>query len=629
MSLFVFKIFSPTLRGRILTGFAIIVMIMLLVTFYSVYNFWRFNESIKSTLQTSYESIILVEEMSKSLDEHQYCLVNLFNKRIKAQGVVFDSLRLNFTNLFDQDFAKQEILESKLKYDALRFKYKYFTENVDESRKVLFTGKKSYLPDSLLIYNGKKQDQNQMALIIMNAVKEVKKECNKINAIKQLMINETINKNKEITRTAAMWIVFILVAGMVISFIFINKFTDYIIKPIRDLTKTVRSVSEGNFDEKIAVEEIDDEINNLAFEFNIMSEKLQIYEKMNVQKILFEKRKSEIILENINEPVVVTDEFLNIVVANKQFKDVFSIKDADGLNLRFLFPKNYFFDKYETQTDKERKRRSQPFIILSDEGDKNKFFIPIYSFIDIPESDFAGLVFVFNDITKFHELDSMKSEFIAKVSHELKTPLTSLGMAVGLMEEGIVGDLSPKQMELILSMKEDYQRLNKMVLEILELTRIESGSMTLKFESIEIKNLMEQLMKDFLWRANEIGIKLSYSISTEVTTFKGNFDYMLRAMENLVTNSLKFTHRGGIISIQIEKSGLDVIIKIVDTGIGIGQKQIDKIFDKFYQVDSNIQGSVGLGLSIVKEIVDLHHGEIRVKSQPGKGSEFTIRIPME
>ncbi len=629
MSLFVFKIFSPTLRGRILTGFAIIVMIMLLVTFYSVYNFWRFNESIKLTLQTSYESIISVEEMNKSLDEHQYCLVNLFNKRIKAQEKVFDSLRLNFNILFELDYAKQEFQESKLQYDSLRLKYKYFSENVDESRKVLFKRKKSYIADSLLIYNVKKQDQNQIALIIMNAVKEVKKECNKINIIKQSMILDTINKNKEITRTAAMWIVFILVAGMVISFAFITKFTDYILKPIRDLTNTVRSVSEGNFDEKIAVEDINDEINNLAFEFNIMSEKLQIYEKMNVQKILFEKRKSEIILENINEPVVVTDEFLNIVIANKQFKDVFSIKDADGLNLRFLFPKNYFFDKYEIQSDIGKKRRSQPFIILSDEGDKNKFFIPIYSFIDIPESDFAGLVFVFNDITKFQELDSMKSEFIAKVSHELKTPLTSLGMAVGLMEEGIVGDLSPKQMELIFSMKDDYKRLNKMVLEILELTRIESGSMTLKFESIDTKNLMEQLMKDFLWQARDNGIKLSYAISEEVKTFKGNFDYMLRALENLVTNSLKFTHRGGAITIQIEKSEPDVVIQIVDTGIGIGQKQIDKIFDKFYQVDSNIQGSVGLGLSIVKEIVDLHHGEIRVKSQPGKGSEFTIRIPME
>lgn len=629
MSLFVFKIFSPTLRGRILTGFAIIVMIMLLVTFYSVYNFWRFNESIKSTLETSYNSIISVEEMSRLLDEHQYCLVNLFNKKIKSQGIVFDSLSRNFNQIYDLDYMRQGLQESKLLYDSLKYKFDYFVKNVNESRIVLFTGQKGELDDSLLIYNGKKLDQNKMALIIMNAVKEVKKNCNNINVNKQLMIKETIDKNKEITKTAAMWIVFILVAGMVISFIFINKFTDYIIRPIRDLTRTVRSVSEGNFDEKIAVEDVDDEISNLAFEFNIMSEKLLIYEKMNVNKILFEKRKSEIILENINEPVVVTDEFLNVVIANKQFKEVFSIKDAEGLNLKFLFPKNFFFEKYENQTDKSRKRSSQPFIILSDEGDKNKFFIPIYSFIDIPESDFAGLVIVFNDITKFQELDSMKSEFIAKVSHELKTPLTSLGMAVGLMEEGIVGDLSPKQMELILSMKDDYKRLNKMVLEILELTRIESGSMTLEFEVIDVQNLMEHLMKDFFWQAKEGGIDLTYSITKEVTSFKGNFDYMLRALENLVTNSLKFTHRGGSITIELEKIAGDIQIRIFDTGIGIGQKQIDKIFDKFYQVDSNIQGSVGLGLSIVKEIVDLHHGEIRVKSQPGKGSEFTIRIPLE
>lgn len=630
MSLFLFRIFSPTLRGRILTGFAIIVLIMLLVTFYSVYNFYRFNESIKSTMELSYNSIIYVEEMSKLLDEQQYCLVNLFNKKMVSQSKVYDSLKLDFTRLYNLALSNVDIPSSRKFYDTLNIKFKYFAWNVEASREILFTGKKSLLiNDSLLIYNKKKEDQNQLTLIIMNAVKEVKRVCNKINTSNQQMIRDTIDKNKEITRSAALWIVFILVTGSIISFMFITKFTDYIIRPIRDLTRTAKLISEGNFDEKISDIQSDDEISNLASEFNIMSEKLQIYEKMNVNKILFEKRKSEIILENINEPVVVTDEFLSVVIANKQFKEVFCINDTDGLNLRFLFPKDYFFDKYEYQTGRKRKGSSEPFIALSDEGGKNKFFIPVYSFIHIPESDFAGMVIVFNDITKFQELDSMKSEFIAKVSHELKTPLTSLGMAVGLMEEGIVGDLTPKQKDLLLSMKDDYQRLNKMVFEILELTKIESGSTMLKFEKVDVKSLIEHLMKDFLWRAEENGIRLSCTISDEAHFVKGNFDYLLRALENLVANSLKFTHRGGQINITINKNENDITIMIIDTGIGIGQRQIDKIFDKFYQVDSNIQGSVGLGLSIVKEIVDLHRGDIRVKSQPGKGSEFIIRIPVE
>lgn len=631
MSFFASRIFRPTLRGRILTGFAVIVLIMLLVTFYSVYNFYKFNESVKMSLETNYGSIISVGEMSRLLDEHQYTLVSLFNQKLESQVKVFDSLKLEFYRWYDVARSKPELpVASKRLFDTLNFKFTYFVTNVDESRAVLFTGKKTHqIDDSLLIYNGKKPDQNQLTLIIMNAVKEVKKVCNTIYKENQATIGETIEQNKEITRSAALWIVFILVAGSIIGFVFITKFTDYIIKPIKDLTQIVRSISEGNFDEIIPVLPSEDEISTLAVEFNAMSEKLQIYERMNVNKILFEKRKSEIILENINEPVVVTDEFLSVVIANKHFKEVFNIENTEGLNLKFLFPKNYFFDKYENMMGKKIKGKSEPFIILRDEEEKNKFFIPVYSFIHIPESDFAGMVIVFNDITKFHELDSMKSEFIAKVSHELKTPLTSLGMAVGLMEEGVVGELTPKQQDLLHSMNDDYKRLNKMVFEILELTKIEAGSLTLKFEKVDIRTLMEHITKDFAWRAEENGIKLSYSVARDVPLITGNPDYLLRALGNLIANSLKFTHRGGSITISIEKSISDIIITIVDTGIGIGQRQIDKIFDKFYQVDSNIQGSVGLGLSIVKEIVDLHHGEIRVKSQPGKGSEFVIRLPME
>jgi len=634
MSFFVYRIFSPTLRGRILTGFVIIVMIMLLVTFYSIYNFYRFNESVKSSIITNDNGLIYVGKMYRVLDKQQYYMANIFSKKMYDQIYPFDTLKYNFFRTYDSARSIKVLTpQSKKFFDSLNFCYNYFIRNVDESYDVLFPGMRPItrtIKDSLLLYSRKKPDVKNLPLIILTAVNEVKRWTDSIYISNQFAIRETFEKNKEITKSAALWIVFILVIGSVISFIFITKFTDYIIRPIRDLTRTVKSISEGNFDEKINIEGIDeDELSNLAQEFNLMGEKLQIYERMNVNKILFEKRKSEIILENINEPVVVTDEFLNIVIANKQFKEVFVINETEGLNLKFLFPKNYFFDKYDNQVGQRGKGKGDPFIVLSDEGGKNRFFIPIYSFIHIPESDFAGLVIVFNDITKFQELDSMKSEFIAKVSHELKTPLTSLGMAVGLLEEGVVGELTMKQKELLYSMKDDFKRLNKMVMEILELTKIESGSTMLLMERIELKTIMDHLMKDFSWRAEENGILLTYSIAPDVPVIKGNFDYLLRALQNLVSNSLKFTHKGGRITITIEKEDNDVIISIIDTGIGIGQRQIDRIFDKFYQVDSNIQGSVGLGLSIVKEILDLHRGEIRVKSQPGKGSEFTIRIPLE
>ncbi|HUX60508.1 MAG TPA: HAMP domain-containing sensor histidine kinase, partial [Ignavibacteriaceae bacterium] len=208
-------------------------------------------------------------------------------------------------------------------------------------------------------------------------------------------------------------------------------------------------------------------------------------------------------------------------------------------------------------------------------------------------------------------------------------PLTSIGMAIGILEDGVVGELSTRQNELIISMKEDYDRLNRLVKEILELSRIESGGIQLNFEKLKINSLIEECIKSFSLQCKEKKISLNFKPDESLPLIFADYDYLIRAIGNFIGNSIKFTDKGGDINVNTSAKSTSIIITISDTGSGISPEYIDKIFDKFVQVSGSRPGSVGLGLTIAKEIIELHKGSINVYSKPGTGSKFEIILPVQ
>ncbi|HEX2983933.1 MAG TPA: HAMP domain-containing sensor histidine kinase, partial [Ignavibacteriales bacterium] len=195
------------------------------------------------------------------------------------------------------------------------------------------------------------------------------------------------------------------------------------------------------------------------------------------------------------------------------------------------------------------------------------------------------------------------------------------------LQDGVAGKLNDKQSSLISTMRDDYNRLSKLVKEILELTKIESGSLELRYETINPVLMVRAIMKDFAMQSSNKNIALEFAESGDGVPFiNGDYDYLLRALENIVSNSLKFTPEGGRIKFEIAGEEKFINIRISDTGIGIPPENIDRIFDKFVQVKNNVSGSVGLGLTIAKEIIEMHGGSIHVESEINKGSIFEIRL---
>lgn len=608
------RFFANTLRGKILFGFIIILTIMIFVTFWSIYNFYRLNESIKQTIYENYASIVALDNMDKAMDE-----------QLNAIIIIFHGNALNGTINFED--AKQDFYYWNNK--AREFA---FTENAKVILDTLNDFYISFINDSLFridpaVINGFKPSVKDSSFrSIITKLKRIRFESYKLFSINHQYINDITDRVNNITATATTFMILIVLAGIVIGFIFSSRFSDYITKPLHNLTSSVEHIANGNFDDRLQIS-AEDEIGDLAEEFNKMTEKLAAYEKMNLQKILYEKRKSEVVLDNINEPVVVIDKQKNILLVNQMFREVFGKHDYEGNKLLSVFNNKEIFEELDKLNLHEKKPTKELILKLKDRLDHNLYFNIIPSAINVPETGTEGIVLVLNNITRLKELDQMKNEFIGKVSHELKTPLTSLGMAVGLLEETLTGNLSSKQMDLTQSMKEDYSRLNKLVNEILQLSKIESGKVEPAFEKININPFIDEIIKDFRLQLSAKQIELNLLIPENNLCISGDPELLKRAIENIISNSIKFTGKNGIIEVEALSNEQFITLRISDNGIGIPEEDLNRIFDKFVQVKDGKPGSVGLGLTIAKEIIEIHKGKIEVTSKINEGTTFKLSLP--
>jgi PAS domain S-box-containing protein len=587
---------------------------MFFATLWSIYNFYRFNEYIKQTMQDNYSVIIAADNMSRSLDDQVQSVIIMFNQDFQKGDSLFTKSEVDFFYWHQKARELVKLDEEKQILDSIMINLKKFKDkNI------------STLDYQIFIKGKAPEVKVDLGNIILQLL-VIKQDCNRILEINHTSLNEAVQNVKLITQTAAVTIFFILLGAILIASIFSSKFSDYIVRPITKLKETVRHIAEGNFSERIELDDNSDEINSLTDEFNKMSEKLEQYEKLNLNKIFYEKKKSELVIESMDEPVLMVDENFKILLANKSFNQIIGEKALKNSEIKKILKQQR--SKAKSPNKEQSFSLKEKAINIKDENGSQKYFNVIATQIEIPESEKEATVFVFNDVTQYKELDRMKSEFIAKVSHELKTPLTSLGMALGLLEDDVVGKVNEKQKDLIVSMKEDYDRLNKLVYEILELTKLEANIGKIKFEKIEAHKLAEYVSKKFSILANEKNIELKVIDKSGKTNITGNFNSLLSAIENLVSNSLRFTPSGGNITVEFLVEDENLVIKISDTGIGISPDNLKKVFDKFIQIDDSAPGSLGLGLSIAKEIIEIHNGEIKAFSELGKGSTFQIKLPV-
>jgi len=277
--------------------------------------------------------------------------------------------------------------------------------------------------------------------------------------------------------------------------------------------------------------------------------------------------------------------------------------------------------------DRMRRTRRSETIFL--QRDNQWFNISVDPLLD-EEGNLIGGVHIMTDITKEKDIDKMKTELISNVSHELRTPLSTIKEGISLMYEGTLGSLHPDQKHMLATVKNNIDRLARLINDLLDISKIEAGKMELRKSSVNIASLLEEVFSSFQNQAKTKETKLIISVNKDIHSIYIDRDRIYQVMTNLIANSIKFTPAGGRITVATKDMENEVEISVTDTGVGISPQNIAGLFDRFSQFNRVYgpgDGGTGLGLAISKEIVEMHGGRIWVQSEVGGGSTFTFSIP--
>ncbi len=334
------------------------------------------------------------------------------------------------------------------------------------------------------------------------------------------------------------------------------------------------------------------------------------------------------IIENISDGIVILDHSGKVLMNNSAARELFGIKgESEGKKLVELVD-NYELLDFTDKNLKSSTRDTREITILY----PKKRYIKCDS-ISVTLSEEEVLIILMKDVTKEQELDAMRREFISNVSHELKTPLTSIhGYAETLLDD----DFSDVEMvkHFLSIIEAESARMSRLINDLLDLQKMEEGKTTFHFEEIEIAEVVRYVSRIVKPMAESLNVEVSISCDTDVTV-NGDFDRLVQAVLNLTDNAIKYTSQREkgpkrvLVSCEIMEK--ECAFSIKDTGLGIPSDSISRLFDRFYRVDkarSRKVGGTGLGLSIVKMIAEKHNGHIEVSSEEGIGSEFKIFLPI-
>jgi len=417
----------------------------------------------------------------------------------------------------------------------------------------------------------------------------------------------------------------ILVAtGVLLAFIL----ADRIVGPLRRLTEGTARIAAGDLDARVAVSS-HDEVGLLAAEYNRMAENLRRWRSSDIGKLLVAQQTTEAAIDSLYDPVIVTDDQGRVTKLNPAAEEIFgSEKENTGIYVgevaRDARVAGAVAEALQSQQAVAGEGMSA-VLPVAVAGSERAFRLRTTPMRD-GDSHLLGAVTLLEDITHLREIDRLKSEFIATASHELRTPLTSVQMGIHLLLEGAAGELSGKQVEVLSTCREDCERLDKLMRDLLDLSRIEAGESKPMLAPIKTRDLINTAGEELRPQVESKGLKFKVDAPVDLPAVEVDRSQVERVLANLVINAIRSTQQGEI-KISAQQRGNSVAVSVSDSGSGIPLEYLPHIFDKFVQVPGAANGGAGLGLAISKLIVEAHGGQISVQSEPGKGSTFTFTLP--
>ncbi|KPL60901.1 two-component system histidine kinase PnpS [Rossellomorea vietnamensis] len=423
--------------------------------------------------------------------------------------------------------------------------------------------------------------------------------------------------------TQQIWFVLSISLGLALVLIIIlgSRITVRYTKPIESATNVAMELAKGNYRARTYEDRLD-ETSMLSTSINILARNLQ--EMVNAQEM--QQDRLTTLIENMGSALLLIDHRGFVVLTNRTFRDFFNLEESQLKKVRYHEVIHYSEVNKLVEEIFMTEERLRKQILLPHKLDRKHY--EVYGAPIIGNNDvWKGIVVVFHDITELKKLEQMRKDFVANVSHELKTPITSIKGFSETLLDGAMDDPETMKSFLDIILKES-DRLQSLIQDLLELSKIEKQGFQLFIEEVEVTGLIEDVLPILKEKAKPKDISLQADFESkgiaEVDSYR-----LKQVFINLISNAIAYTPKGGNVSVTVTEDRDKVYVQVKDNGMGISQEELPRIFERFYRVDkarSRNSGGTGLGLAIVKHIIEAHEGDIEVESELDKGTTFTVTL---
>jgi PAS domain S-box-containing protein len=444
-----------------------------------------------------------------------------------------------------------------------------------------------------------------------------------VYGIMKLNMDAIVRKNEIANTTSkrgSLLVAFLGAFLFLVAFSFAVNFPGYIANPIKELTARIKEVSNKNYHQQIHFES-DDEFGELGQAFNNMTRKLDEFENSNLASILFEKKRIETIINSMHDAIIGLDEKGVIIFANQVACNLIGMK-PDQLNGKYA-------PDIAIENDLMRKLLVNDQAKLRIFADEREGFYSRESLSVSSRDKVIGKVIILKNITEYQQLDEAKTNFIATISHELKTPISSIKMSLKLLEDERIGEVNAEQRQLIGNIEDDTRRLLLITGELLDMAQVETGKLQLNFGSTHPQNIVDYAVKAIKFIADQKHVEIKVKCDQSLPKVHADLDKTTWVLINLLSNAIKYSHEKSTVELVVKKHKNDEIeFSVTDHGKGIEQQYLPRLFERYFKVPNatSEQSGTGLGLAIAKDFIEAQAGKISVDSEIGSGSTFYFTL---
>ncbi len=609
------------IKTKIAIGIAFLFIVILSLVVVSGYSLYKLSNDSSAIIKDNYESVQYSKNMLNAIDE----IKTLQAEKFLNPGKIFDDKKYT-DNLaaFEKNLSAEE-------HDITEPGEGDFTSSLRTNSRVYFNSFAKIKHDSSF-------NQEVYSEQILPAYRTLK---GLIIQVMDVNLQAMIRKNNQAQHTASQAIALMAIFGtliLILALTFSLNFPGYIANPIRELTEGIKQIAEKNYGQSLHFES-NDEFGELAAAFNSMALKLNEYENTSLAKTLFEKKRIETIINNMRDAIIGLDENLEILFVNNEASKILGMhameltgKYAPDMAIINDLLRSLIKDIVDRVEGVKPVEKQKPMRIVVDgkEAFFNKDILDVKTVGEGEDAKLIGYVIILKDITQFYELDSAKTNFIATISHELKTPISSINMSIKLLEDTRIGDMNQEQHKLVDNVKEETGRILKITSELLDLAQVETGNLQLHYQDVNPIDIISFAYDALRFQAEQKNVKIEISTHGLLPKVKVDVEKTTWVMINLVANALRYSGEMGKILVEAQEKNGFVEFSVKDFGLGIDEKYRDKVFDKFFKVPGtdNSKSGTGLGLAISKEFIIAQGGRIWVESELGKGSRFIFALPI-